>query len=129
MPIRSYAFEMDWGIFTIPITGTDSNILGVPKDAKAMALYIPALEGATTLKIQSMVPRVDLEGAAEVFMDVYAFDPGDGTMTLVGLLVGPDRCVVIPTAGMSGGAIKLVASGAQTSAARTIVAAWYGFQG
>jgi hypothetical protein len=129
MPIRSYSDDRIWAEAIIPNAGVNSNAISVPKDTKAMTVYLIAITG-TSVNIQSLVPRRDIEGGAETWMDVWSFDPGDATLTQVGGVnfIGPNKAITVPMAGLGGGVIRLVSQAAE-AAARTIVVAFQGFQG
>lgn len=83
----------------------------VPRAAGAITIFMPALDGSTiTAKIQALSPLDN-----STWSDVYSYDPGDGTMTLVGAL--PEaQTTVIPASAIGSGVFRFVASGSQTTA-------------
>ncbi len=98
--------------------GTNSRPVAVPRGAKAVTIFVPALVGvASTLLIQSLTP--DDDGATEVWTTITVFDLTDGTFEALDAL--PESTVVtIPVSALGGGVIRFVASAAQTGAADAI---------
>lgn len=103
-------------------TGNDATIntaaFSVPKGAHAITFCMPALAGTgASVKIQALYP--DTDQATEVWADVSAFNPADGTyVALDGILEGVVS--TIPTRLTGGGVLRLVASESQASGPSTI---------
>jgi hypothetical protein len=92
------------------VASVNSTSFNLPRAAGAVSFLIPALDGVgTTVKIQGLSP---LDGTT--WSDVFAYDPGDGTMTLVGLFP-ESQYTVVPASALGLGTFRLVASASQTT--------------
>lgn len=104
---------------TIPdaTDGTASRSFSIPKGAKTVAIHVPDLVGANTLKIQALQPR-DNDQQAETWKDVSATVITGTSPTYCALSGIPENAVTtLPVAALGGGIFRFVASGAQTGAA------------
>lgn len=88
----------------------NSEAFVMPKAVGSVTFFIGALDGVSTVKVQALDPQ-----DKTTWRDVFSFDPGDGTMTLVGAMP-ESQCTVVPASALGTGVFRLVASNAQPTA-------------
>jgi hypothetical protein len=116
---------------TIPdaVNGTNSRAFSAPRGAKTMTLHIPSLTSGATVKIQAADPRGGDQDAL-TWRDISAAVI-TATIGFCALTTIPgNAATTIPVAALGAGALRLVASAAQTGAVdnETILITW-GFDG
>ena len=73
----------------------------VPGGSKVLSVYVPALSGAATLKLQTLAPT-ELVEDTEVWADVSVFNLTDGSFVVLDGLVASTH-VTIPISATGGG--------------------------
>lgn len=91
----------------------------VPGGCKVMTIYMPAMTGSATVKIQSLAPTETVE-ATQVWADVYAFDVAAGATNTALDAIPESKHTTIPISATGGGFLRLVASADQSAAVVTI---------
>lgn len=121
--MSAYGWNIVPGRLRMPAEGETVNTLGfsVPRAALVLGLYIPALAGSATVKIQALTPPPD-DQVADVWYDVSAFNLADGSLLALDGIPG-NAATTIPITATGAGVLRLVASGDQSGAPVTITLA------
>jgi len=72
------------------------------------------LASSATYKLQMLVPQSDIEGASEVWADLYAYDPEAGTAVQI-VAITSNKWVTFPLSVIGGGVFRVVASATQAT--------------
>jgi hypothetical protein len=86
----------------------------VPGGSKVLTVYVPALTGGATLKLQTLAPT-ELVEDTEVWADVSVFNLTDGSFVVLDGFVASTH-VTIPISATGGGVLRLVATLDQSAA-------------
>ena len=100
----------------MPVEGGTVNTqsFSVPGGTKVLQIFVPAMTGVGTVKLQALAPTENVE-ATEVWRDVTVFDLTDGTFEALDGLP-ESTCVTIPVSATGGGNLRFVASEDQSAA-------------
>jgi hypothetical protein len=104
------------GKVLIPIAGgtVNSEPFPVPKGSIVMQIHVPALTGATTVKLQALEPP-DSDVDTDTWRDVSCFNLADGTLIALDG-IAEDAVTVLPVAAVGGGVLRFVATNSQAAA-------------
>lgn len=104
----------------MPAVGETVNTqwFSVPDGTKVLQVFVPAMTGTGTVKLQALAPTENVE-ATQVWRDVTVFDLTDGSFEAIDGLP-ESTCVTIPVSATGGGNLRFVASEDQSGAVVTI---------
>ena len=114
--MASYGWDVVPGRAEMPLPGQTVNgrPFSVPKTAIVLVLYVPALAGAATLKLQTLVPaRSDQE--TDVWQDISTFNLAVGAPVAIAGIPG-NAATSFPVTATGAGVLRCVASADQSGA-------------
>jgi hypothetical protein len=100
----------------MPATGETVNgkPFSIPRNAKALTLFLPTLVGAATIAIQVLEPTVDVDAGTENWFQLKVFNLSTGAVQSVAAIASGGVAVTLPISGLGGGVARLVASADQS---------------
>ena len=122
--MANYGWNVVPGRVLMPKAGQTVNGVpfSVPGSALVISLYVPALVGAATIKLQSLVPAPD-DQVSDAWQDVSAFNLASGApVPMSGIPSG--ATTTIPITATGAGVLRCVASADQSSAPVDITVAF-----
>lgn len=115
--LRNYSFPGVGQVLTIPLGSTDSNIFTIHEIPHSVMVQIPATMTGTSVKLQKMLWRADLEAGAEVFADLWTFDSGAGTVIQLNVVAADfGKAIQINGDDIGSGVFKFVSQAAEAAA-------------